>query len=97
MLGMTPTNQNLIQEEIKRRLLSGNACYKSIVFAFSKYLVQSSTQRECDGQGTHVACMGAKELETTSLYFPDNRHSLRGLGDGVVGVEGKLNTSTIVI
>jgi hypothetical protein len=26
-LGMTITNQNLIQEEIKRRLNSGNACY----------------------------------------------------------------------
>jgi hypothetical protein len=29
-LGMTVTNQNLIQEEIKRRLNSGNACYHSI-------------------------------------------------------------------
>jgi hypothetical protein len=26
-LGTTITNQNLIQEEIKRRLNSGNACY----------------------------------------------------------------------
>jgi hypothetical protein len=29
-LGTTVTNQNLIQEEIKRRLNSGNACYHSI-------------------------------------------------------------------
>jgi hypothetical protein len=29
-LGMTVTNQNLIQEEIKRRLNSGNACYHSM-------------------------------------------------------------------
>jgi hypothetical protein len=28
-LGMTVTNQNLIKEEIKRRLNSGNACYHS--------------------------------------------------------------------
>jgi hypothetical protein len=28
-LETTVTNQNLIQEEIKRRLNSGNACYKS--------------------------------------------------------------------
>jgi hypothetical protein len=28
-LGMTVTNTNLIQEEIKRRLNSGNACYHS--------------------------------------------------------------------
>jgi hypothetical protein len=26
-LGMTVTNQNLIQEEIKRRFISGNTCY----------------------------------------------------------------------
>jgi hypothetical protein len=29
-LGMTVTNQNLIHEEIKRRLNSGNACYHSL-------------------------------------------------------------------
>jgi hypothetical protein len=29
-LGMTVTNQNFIQEEIKRRLNSGNACYLSV-------------------------------------------------------------------
>jgi hypothetical protein len=29
-LGTTVTNQNLIQEEIKRRLNSGNACYQSV-------------------------------------------------------------------
>jgi hypothetical protein len=29
-LGMTVTNQNLIQEEIKRRLNSDNACYHSV-------------------------------------------------------------------
>jgi hypothetical protein len=29
-LGMTVTNQNLIQEEIKRRLNLGNACYCSV-------------------------------------------------------------------
>jgi hypothetical protein len=29
-LGTTVTNQNLVQEEIKRRLNSGNACYHSV-------------------------------------------------------------------
>jgi hypothetical protein len=29
-LGMTVANQNLIQEEIKKRLNSGNACYHSV-------------------------------------------------------------------
>jgi hypothetical protein len=28
--GVTVTNQNLIQEEIKWRLISGNACYHSV-------------------------------------------------------------------
>jgi hypothetical protein len=31
-LGTTVTNQNWIQEEIKRRLKSGNACYHSVSF-----------------------------------------------------------------
>jgi hypothetical protein len=30
-LGMTVTNQNLIQEEIKRRLTSANACYQNLL------------------------------------------------------------------
>jgi hypothetical protein len=29
-LGMTVTNQNLIQDEIKGKLNSGNACYHSV-------------------------------------------------------------------
>jgi hypothetical protein len=29
-LGATVTNQNFIQDEIKRRLNSGNACYHSV-------------------------------------------------------------------
>jgi hypothetical protein len=36
-LGKTATNQNFIQEEIKRRLNMGNACYHSVqnLFVFS--------------------------------------------------------------
>jgi hypothetical protein len=37
-LGMAVTNQNLIQEEIKRRLNSGNVCYHSI----SKFILSSA-------------------------------------------------------
>jgi hypothetical protein len=38
-LGTTVTNQTLIQEEIKRRLNSGNACYHSVQnFLFSRLL-----------------------------------------------------------
>jgi hypothetical protein len=38
-LGMTVTNQNLIQEEIKRRLNSGNACYHSVQSFLSSRLL----------------------------------------------------------
>jgi hypothetical protein len=37
-LGTTVTNQNLIQEVIKRRLNSGNACYHSVQNLLSKNL-----------------------------------------------------------
>jgi hypothetical protein len=38
-LGMTVTNQNLIQEEIKRRLNSGNACHHSVQNLLSSRLL----------------------------------------------------------
>jgi hypothetical protein len=38
-LGTTVTNQNLIQEEIKRRLNSGNACYHSVENLLSSRLL----------------------------------------------------------
>jgi hypothetical protein len=38
-LGTTVTNQNLIQEEIKRRLNSGNACYHSVQNLLSSRLL----------------------------------------------------------
>jgi sorting nexin-29 len=37
--GTTVTNQNLIQEEIKMRLNSGNACYHSVQNRLSSYLL----------------------------------------------------------
>ncbi|PNF32087.1 hypothetical protein B7P43_G05552, partial [Cryptotermes secundus] len=37
-LGMTITNQNSIQVEIKRRLNSGNACYRSVQNLLSSVL-----------------------------------------------------------
>jgi hypothetical protein len=38
-LGTTITNQNLIQEDIKRRLNSGNACYHSVQILLSSRLL----------------------------------------------------------
>jgi hypothetical protein len=41
-LGMMVTNQNLIQEEIKRRLNSGNACYHSVQNLLSSRLLSKN-------------------------------------------------------
>jgi predicted ABC-class ATPase len=41
-LGMTLTNQNLIQEEIKRRLNSGNACYHLVQNLLSSRLLSKN-------------------------------------------------------
>jgi hypothetical protein len=41
-LGMTVTNQNMIQEEIKRRLYSGNACYHSVQCLLSSRLLSKT-------------------------------------------------------
>jgi hypothetical protein len=41
-LATTVTNQNLIQEEIKRRLNSGNACYHSVQNLLSSHLLSKN-------------------------------------------------------
>jgi hypothetical protein len=41
-LGTTVTNQNFIQEEIKRKLNSGNACYHSVQNLLSSRLLSKS-------------------------------------------------------
>jgi hypothetical protein len=43
-LGMTVTNQNMIQEEIKRKLNSGNACYHSIQNLLSSHLLSENVK-----------------------------------------------------
>jgi hypothetical protein len=40
--GTTITNQNCIQEEIKSRLKSGNACYNSVQNLFSSSLLSKN-------------------------------------------------------
>jgi hypothetical protein len=40
-LGMTVTDRTLIQEEIKRRLNSGNACHHSVQNFLSSYLLKT--------------------------------------------------------
>jgi hypothetical protein len=41
-LGTTITNQNLIREEIKRRLYSGNSCYRSVQNLLSSHLLSKN-------------------------------------------------------
>jgi hypothetical protein len=41
-LGTTVTNQNLTQEEIKRRFKSGNACYHSVQNLLSSHLLSKT-------------------------------------------------------
>jgi hypothetical protein len=43
-LGMTVTNQNLILEEIKRRLNSGNGCYHSVQNLLSSRLLSKNVK-----------------------------------------------------
>jgi hypothetical protein len=43
-LGTTVTNQNLIQEEIKRRFSSGNACYHSVQSLLSSHLLSRNVK-----------------------------------------------------
>jgi hypothetical protein len=43
-LGTTITDQNLMQEEIKRRLNSGNACYHSVQNLLSSHLLSENVK-----------------------------------------------------
>jgi hypothetical protein len=43
-LGTTVTNQNMIQEQIKRRLNSGNACYHSVHNLLSSHLLSKNVK-----------------------------------------------------
>jgi hypothetical protein len=43
-LGTTVTNQNLIQEETKRRLNSGNVCYHSVQNLLSSRLLSKNVK-----------------------------------------------------
>jgi hypothetical protein len=58
---MTVTNQNLVQDEIKRRLNSGNACYHSVQNLVSSCLLSESLKiRIYKTIILPVVCMGVK-------------------------------------
>jgi hypothetical protein len=52
-LGTTVRNQNLIQEEIKRRSNMGNACYHSVQNLLSSRLLSKNITRICE---TNFSC-----------------------------------------
>jgi hypothetical protein len=54
-LGMAVTNQNLIQEEIKSRLSSCNACYHSVQSLLSFHLVPTKC-KNVNRQDHNFAC-----------------------------------------
>jgi hypothetical protein len=43
-LGMTVTNQNCVQEEIKSRLNSGNGCYHAVQSILSSQVLSKNTK-----------------------------------------------------
>jgi hypothetical protein len=52
-LETTVTNQNSIQEEIKRRLNSGNNCYRSVQNLLSSTLLSKNVKIKIDHKYTH--------------------------------------------
>jgi len=59
-LGTTLTNQNSIQEEIKSRLKSGNACYLSVPNLLSFSLLSKNLKIKIYGTIILLFCMGVK-------------------------------------
>jgi hypothetical protein len=73
-LGMRVTNQNLIQEEIKRRLNSGNACYHSVQNLFPSRLLSKNVKVRI--YNTIILAVVLYGCETCSLTVREE-HKLR--------------------
>jgi hypothetical protein len=73
-LGMTVTNQNLIQEEIKRRWSSGNACYNSVQNLLSYHLLSKNVKMRI--YKTIILPLVLYGFETWSLTLKEE-HRLR--------------------
>jgi hypothetical protein len=74
-LGTTVTNQNWIQEEIKRRLKSGNACYHSVQNLLSSCLLLKNVKVRI--YKTIILPVVLYGCETWSLTLRE-RHKLTG-------------------
>jgi hypothetical protein len=102
-LGTTVTNQNLIQEEIKRRLNSGNACYHSVQKLLSSCLLSENVKVRI--YKTIILLVVLYGCETWSLTVRE-KHKLRVFEnrvlrrifgpkrDGVMGWWRKLHNSS---
>jgi hypothetical protein len=81
ILGRSVTNQNLIQEEIKRRLSSGNACYHSVQSLLPFCLLSKNLKmRTCKTIILPVVLYGC---ETWSLALREE-HRLRDFDNKVL-------------
>jgi hypothetical protein len=78
---MTVTNQNLIQEEIKRRLISGITCYHSVQNLLSARLQSKNLMlRICKTIISLVVLYGCETCSVTSR----EDHKLRVFDNGVL-------------
>jgi hypothetical protein len=80
-VGTTITNQNLIQEEIKRRLNSGNACYHSVQNPLSSRLLSKNIKIRI--YKTMILPVVLYGYETLSLILREE-HKLRVLENRVL-------------
>jgi hypothetical protein len=81
-LGTTVTNQNLIQEGIKRRLASGNACYHSVQTLLSSRLLSKNLKIRV--YKTTILPVVLYGCETWSLTLREE-HRLRVFENRVLG------------
>jgi hypothetical protein len=77
----TVTNKNLFQEEIKKRLNSGNACYHSVQNLLSFHLLLKNIKIRI--YRTIILCMVLYGCETWSLALREE-HRMRVLKNGVL-------------
>jgi hypothetical protein len=100
-LGTTITDQNLIQDEIKRRVNSGNACYHSVQnLLFSCVLSKSKTIRIYKNMILPVVLYGCETWSLTlreeqRLQVSENRRIFGSKGHEVTGGWTKLHNEEL--
>jgi hypothetical protein len=75
-LGTRVTNQNLIQDEIKRRLNSDNACYHLVQNLLSSRLLSKNVRIKIHLHKTIILLVGLYVCETWSLTLREE-HRLK--------------------